>query len=319
MTGFQQVRMTGRRAALVSAALFALLYAASFVYWTRVVGGDGAETLFLSGLLGVAFPAIALLLTLRLEPLGQRIAHRPGALPALLLCLVPVCLFFALGSKGVFERIYPAAALEPLAGWASLALKLTIFALIPLAVFGWFLREPAGSFGWRPISRMLAPRQLLIILVFAALFTAVQLFAGREGPKILSGGYPLSFLLAGASLSFLWLAVEAGVVEEVFFRAVLQERLAAAMQSDVGGLLIASLVFGLAHAPGLFLRGEFGELGPLASAAYCVLTLAPSGLVFGVLWMRTRNLLALILIHGSVDAIPNMVETAARFGFAPGG
>jgi membrane protease YdiL (CAAX protease family) len=57
-------------------------------------------------------------------------------------------------------------------------------------------------------------------------------------------------LLIGLPLCFIWLFVEAGLVEEFFFRALIQSHLAAAFKSEVSGTVLMSLIFGLAHAPG---------------------------------------------------------------------
>jgi membrane protease YdiL (CAAX protease family) len=70
-------------------------------------------------------------------------------------------------------------------------------------------------------------------------------------------------------------------------------------------------VFGLAHAPGLWLRGAgaiegLGTAPSLAvSVAYSVATMAVAGIVFGVLWARTRNWLLLVGLHGLADALSN--------------
>ena len=45
------------------------------------------------------------------------------------------------------------------------------------------------------------------------------------------------------------MSIEAGLVEEFFFRWYLQSRLAAWTGSQVSAVLLGALVFGLAHAP----------------------------------------------------------------------
>ena len=66
----------------------------------------------------------------------------------------------------------------------------------------------------------------------------------------------------------MWLLLEAGLVEEFFFRALVQSQLAAAFKSEVSGIVLMSLIFGLAHAPGFIFRhaGELEGLGPNPSA-----------------------------------------------------
>ncbi len=75
-----------------------------------------------------------------------------------------------------------------------------------------------------------------------------------------------------------------------------------------------SLIFGLAHAPGFIFRhaGAVEGLGANPSAldavAYSITTLAISGVFFGVIWARTKNLFALMLIHAAADLFPNLSD-----------
>jgi membrane protease YdiL (CAAX protease family) len=45
---------------------------------------------------------------------------------------------------------------------------------------------------------------------------------------------------------------------------------------------------------------------PLTAAAYSIVVVSPTGLMFGVLWARTRNLWLLALLHGWGDLVPNL-------------
>ena len=75
--------------------------------------------------------------------------------------------------------------------------------------------------------------------------------------------------------------------------------------------MLMSLVFGLAHAPGFIFRhaGQVEGLGShpthLEAVAYSVVVLAVSGITFGVIWVRTKNLFALMLVHAAGDLMPN--------------
>jgi membrane protease YdiL (CAAX protease family) len=109
----------------------------------------------------------------------------------------------------------------------------------------------------------------------------------------------------------MWLLLEVGLVEEFFFRSLVQSQLAATFKSEVSGIVLMSLIFGLAHAPGFIFRhaGELEGLGPnpsaLDSIAYSIVVLAVSGITFGVIWARTKNLFALMLVHAAGDLLPN--------------
>jgi membrane protease YdiL (CAAX protease family) len=115
-----------------------------------------------------------------------------------------------------------------------------------------------------------------------------------------------------APVSFVWIAIEAGLNEEFLFRSVLQTRLSAWFRSAWAGVLVTSVVFGLVHMPGLFFRGgpdvDGWSTDPLQVAAYTIAVLSPMGLLFGLIYARTKSLLLVVLLHGLVDVLPNMAE-----------
>src|SRR5208283_4839044 len=98
---------------------------------------------------------------------------------------------------------------------------------------------------------------LLLVLGFQAVF-------GRGLRDIVQAHLPAATLAIGFPIAFVWLALEAGIVEEFFFRALLQSRLSRALRSELGGIVLMSLLFGLAHAPGLYLRAGLTQEGLLA-------------------------------------------------------
>ncbi|MFZ0708112.1 MAG: CPBP family intramembrane glutamic endopeptidase [Candidatus Korobacteraceae bacterium] len=103
--------------------------------------------------------------------------------------------------------------------------------------------------------------------------------------------------------------------EEFFFRVLLQSRLASLLKSELGGIVIASLVFGLMHAPGLYLRTGITQEGlpphpPLRMAVgYSIVITSTAGFVFGVLWSRTRNFALIAIVHGAGDLLPDFLTT----------
>ena len=84
-----------------------------------------------------------------------------------------------------------------------------------------------------------------------------------------------------------------GFFEEFLFRGVLQTRLSRLI-SPSWGLVLSSLGFGLWHigVDAKELGGDF-----LAGAAMSILIQSPMGLALGVIFLRTRNLLACSVIH----------------------
>jgi membrane protease YdiL (CAAX protease family) len=95
------------------------------------------------------------------------------------------------------------------------------------------------------------------------------------------------------------------------FRRVLQQGLAEISGSQMVAITWASLIFGLAHAPGLFMRGAnilegVAQPTPSWAIAYSIVMIAPVGITFGVLWARTRSLWLLVPLHGFVDLLPQL-------------
>jgi membrane protease YdiL (CAAX protease family) len=178
---------------------------------------------------------------------------------------------------------------------------------------------------------------LLLILLGAQVRPLLRVQVNRPGfwpPLIVLGAIILALLsvvspalkqIAGLHASvatlawvtpaaFVWIALEAGLCEEFLFRAVLQTRLAAVLRSEVGAVVVGALLFALAHAPGLFLRGGPDVDGSsndlLQVIAFTLATLSPVALLFGTLWARTRNLLLIVLLHAAVDILPNLAAFA---------
>ncbi|MEI8213178.1 MAG: CPBP family intramembrane glutamic endopeptidase [Planctomycetota bacterium] len=102
-----------------------------------------------------------------------------------------------------------------------------------------------------------------------------------------------SVLLPLTSIQMVVLSMTAGIGEELLFRGWLQRLLVGDLAGEwfsirvVPGLVLASLLFGLAH--------------PI-SKAYVVLA-SFIGLLLGLLYLLTENLLACILAHALYDAI----------------
>ena len=85
------------------------------------------------------------------------------------------------------------------------------------------------------------------------------------------------------------------------------------MDSEIGGIVIASVLFGLLHAPGLYLRtaGTQEALGAnpslLSAVGYSFVITSVAGFFLGTLWARTRNFAVVVLVHVATDLLPNLV------------
>lgn len=88
-------------------------------------------------------------------------------------------------------------------------------------------------------------------------------------------------------------ALQNGFFEEFLFRGALQSRLQQCL-SNHGTLVLQALLFGLWHlaANGRMFAGDW-----LAALAWCIVSQAMIGLLFGLLFQRTQSLLAPSVAH----------------------
>ena len=121
-------------------------------------------------------------------------------------------------------------------------------------------------------------------------------------------------LLWAAPAAFAWVAL-GSLSEEFLFRAVLQSRLSAVLGSPAGAVMVSALLFSLAHAPGIYLRGDADTLGRSSDlvrvVAYVVAVFTPIGILYGTIWTRTRSLLLVVLVHAWLSFTPKIAEIAA--------
>jgi membrane protease YdiL (CAAX protease family) len=199
----------------------------------------------------------------------------------------------------------------------TLGYKLLLFVVFPLVFLrlGWNRTwAELGFSAGNAAGQMLASALLILI------FGAFNLLAGSAAKPIRARQFSARQLAAGMSLASLWNILEVGLVEEFYFRAFVQGRLAGYLGSPVAGICLASLLFGLAHAPGIYLRrgDEHGPLGAtptlLNSILYAILALSPTGWFTGLLYWRAQSLLAPILVHAAVDAVAHTPEFIEELG-----
>jgi membrane protease YdiL (CAAX protease family) len=313
------------RIGIVAAVLFAALYAVSLIHLDRLGVFPLEEALTILVVLGIVFPFVAWVVTIGVRAQALSVKSPMGE------ALLAVALVAAVGGYLVFWRsaadaLVPGAAQggSDLAHMAwVLALKLTVFVAIPFLLFRTLFRTRWEDFGLSAASfRRLIGRDGLTVLVLGAAICAFQFYVGAAAAPFREGKYAMDVLQAGLPLAFVWLVFEVGMTEEFLFRAVLQERLSAALKSDVAGLCVMALLFGLVHAPGIVLRGAGVDEGLGAhpdiwtAAAYVIAVQAVAALVFGILWLRTRNLLVVVLFHAATDLLSNASELFGAFGLA---
>lgn len=265
--------------------------------------GDAVGALLI---LGVLLPLVALLATARMPRPESAMPWRSGD-AALVLGLLAWIVLFLLAKGPLLAALLPADPDPRLHETVNTLLKLFAFVLVP-----WLVLRHRGL-GWASSGRPTASRDRLwlafALMALAAL--AVQALLGSQFRRLLAGEFTTTQIALGGILCFAWMSLEAGVVEEYFFRWFLQGRLTAWAGSEISGIFLSALIFGLAHAPGILLRGAgveegLGEApGVATTLAYVIVTQGVAGLGFGVLWSRTRSFVLVVLLHGFFDALSN--------------
>lgn len=290
-------------------AAFAILvaagvYAAAFAALLRPPGANPVEPLFLLAVLGIAFPALTVLLTRKPRATSQPLTPPPSGLLPVLAYLAAFSLLILGWGFSAIDSAWPR---EPAQSVAELLIKLATMVLLPALLFLY-----AANLQGARLRPRFGPRRLwLVFLAMALAFLALQAVFGRGLTTLRELGPSATTLAWAIPLCWLWQTIEAGLCEEVLFRRILQQRIAGATRSQIAAVLWASLLFGLAHAPGLYLRGAHAMEGvatatPLWAAAYSIVMIAPAGIAFGVLWARTRSLWLVVLLHGTVDLLPQL-------------
>ena len=287
-----------RRHAATAVAVAALAYLGSLYLLQRLPGANLGDPLFLFGVIGIVFPALAWALTRK-----PRHSTRPPGRSRLPGVLVYLAVFSLLILGWGFSALNEAVPQEPAQSVAKLGLKLMTMVLLPAWLF-LRLRERTPA----PFDRH---RLWLVFAVMSLAYLAMQAVFGRGLMSLSQLAPAAGTLLWAVPLCLLWQTLEAGLCEEVLFRRVLQEHFALATGSQVAAIAWASLLFGLAHAPGLYLRGAsllegVAEPTPAWAIAYSIVMIAPAGIAFGVLWARTRSLWLIVPLHGMVDLIPQL-------------
>lgn len=288
--------------------LYLLVYAL-FLAAMRIGDGFGvAEPLFILFVFGLGLSLVALWATRRAMPRNITVKNPRQESATLAGYLVIVVGFITWGLPGV-RLISNQPVLQ--AALVTIA-KLLVFVVVPFALWrvAWryqvrqFVDLRAGVSGhWRAL------------IVLSLTLLALQAIFGR-GRADLAALRPSGLeLVVGAVLTSAWLFIEVGIVEEFFFRGLVQARVTALVGSEQVGLVVMALVFGLAHAPGFYLRpaatGEVLGAHPslLLAVGYSIVFTSVTGFFLGVLWIRTRNLVLLALIHTAGDLLPNLADT----------
>ena len=302
-----QVR--GRATAAVCLLLFALFWIGSVLYLVSQ-GASPLRPVVALVAFGMAMPGLVWLFTRRAAPPPIPVAYPTRELVAVLLYLIVYAFYFLGWASGAVQA---ATSRGPEQDVALLLLNLGVGVSAP-AVLLFFLGAPVGPLFTLDVRRKgFWP---ILLVVGPALMTVVGLVGSN--PKIAEGlALPLSTLAWAGPAAFVFLAVSLGFSEEFLFRAVLQSRLAAALESETAAVVIAALMGALAHVPGVYFRGGPGTPGWSTDfvhiVAYIICVNGPLNLLVGVIWARTRSLLLTVLIHGCAVVMVGVADFALNW------
>ena len=200
---------------------------------------------------------------------------------------------------------------------------LTLVAL-PLVLVVFLRREDPESRRPRPVLASFGLRRgnlrtgVLLAVALGLLLGVFQLTQRRAGPELwelIRTGRALYLFPIAAAFGVL----TAGFTEEFFFRGFLQTRMERLSGSPWLAVLIATVAFGLYHVPFAYLNPNWPTAGNFPAALQLgMIEGGLGGIILGaayVLWKR--NLLACVVLHGMIDAVPIM--TMIKFGGSGGG
>jgi CAAX protease family protein len=290
-----------------------LLYCGGFLILLGNKSFEPVGAIVVLVVFGIMLPFIAWLATRNAVPLSISIHSGAPELIVLIAYVIGLSLYLISGPQWIDQHL-PREWTESqqIKFVITLLKKLFVFVAIPFAIFRFCFGYRFRDFGIeRRGLRALCRGHLPVVLAVAGAFLAFQYFVSGGGAAFRREHFTAFQLLVGLPFCFMWLLLEVGLVEEFFFRALVQSQLAATFKSETSGIVLMSIIFGLAHAPGFIFRraGELEGLGPhpgaLDAVAYSIVILAVSGIVFGVIWARTKNLFALMIVHAAGDLLPN--------------
>lgn len=297
--------MTFSSRAIGAVLLYALAYGGSLVVMSQSPGFEAGESVGVLLIFGLGFSAIAWLATRGIAPRVMPIqapAREIGAVTLYLALFAVLVLGFGLSA---LKAALPDGRIQQT---VILGLKLATMVALPAWLFtrlGYSWRELLG------VQRFDA-RHWRAFLIMAALLLVLQLTVGRGPGNLAALAEPAWVIAAVVPVALAWLTLEAGLTEEFLFREPVQTRASAWLRSETAGIVAMALLFGLAHAPGYVLRGAHlmegmsDPPGALTAVAYSIAVVSPIGIMFGVLWARTRSLLLVVLLHGWGDLVPNL-------------
>ena len=156
------------------------------------------------------------------------------------------------------------------------------------------MKRPIVTFSMKGADPKLIPWGLLLVV---ATSIVIEPLLGLFPAANMQGFY--DYISTGGALAMFTSVIMAPVFEEVFFRGIIQES-STREYGALGGIMIASVMFGLAH----------GNPQQMLNAFFC-------GLVLGYIYLRTKSLIPVIIIHTLNNALAYILIVV--FNDRPGG
>lgn len=304
-------RLRGGATAVVCLLLFALSWiaSASYLIWQ---GASPLRPIIALIVFAGVLPGLVWLFTRNAKPPPIPIERPMRELVAILAYLIVYAFYFLGWAAGA---VYAAIPRGPEQDVALLLLNLGVGVSVP-AVLLYLLGAQVGPLfasgfrrkGFWPILLVVGPLMMLVVAL-----------AGTNPKIALALALPPMTLAWAAPAAFVFLSVSLGLSEEFLFRAVLQSRLAAALESTTAGVVIAGLMGALAHVPGVYFRGGPGTPGWSTDLfhilAYVICVNGPLNILVGVIWARTRSLLLSVLIHGCAVLMVGLADFVVNWNW----
>lgn len=284
-------------------------------------GIDAGELLATAFLIGIFFTSISYLLSAKSKPIFED----KKAQKKEFLLLIFIIFYFALFITFYYDLLNFIQILKvkesPIRKEVIGIAKLLFIVIIPMLIYYFVYGFKLKDWGINLSSKSYFSKQnLLIFFIFSVIILAFQYFIGNGAKPLRQGLFSGRQILIGLFFSYIWLLLTVGIVEEFFFRAFLQSRISVLLKSEIGGVILSAMIFGLAHAPGIYLRGGgvIANLGSnpslLISLSYSFLVLSVAGFFLSVIWLKTKNYWLIVTIHASVDVLPNLTSFIELWG-----
>ncbi len=211
-----------------------ILYACAFAILLRNRSFEPAGAIVVLVLFGGVFPLLAWAATLRAVPLSISVRPSASALIALTGYVILLSLYLIGGPQWIDQHLpHPWGESARIRFFIGLAKKLVVFVIIPFAIFRFGFGYRVRDFGiQREGLRALRGSHLPVVLVVGGAFLCFQYFVSSGGAAFRREHFTPFQLFVGLPLCFVWLFVEAGLVEEFFFRGLVQSHFAAAFKSE---------------------------------------------------------------------------------------